>query len=79
MPVAVADTLRRPEPLVWGHGNRVFEVFLELRWSPVVGQFGGGVKLGPGCRQAANLSSRPCPYASSGVRPARVEWGRRTL
>jgi hypothetical protein len=29
MPVAVADTLRRPEPLVWGHGNRVFEVFLE--------------------------------------------------
>jgi hypothetical protein len=29
MPAAVADTLRRPEPLVWGHGSRVFEVFLE--------------------------------------------------
>ena len=26
-----------------------------LRWSPSVGQFDGLVKLGPGCRQAANL------------------------
>jgi len=43
-----------------------------LRWSPVAGQFGGRVKLGSGCRQAARLSSRPSPYASSGVRPASI-------
>ena len=44
-----------------------------LRWSRPVGQFGGRVKLGPGCCQAANLSVIPAPYASSGVRPANVE------
>jgi DDE superfamily endonuclease len=38
-------------------------------------------KLGPGLRQAASLSiSLPlAPYASSGVRPARAEWGRAAL
>ena len=44
-----------------------------VRWSPVAGQFGDRVKLGSGCRQAANLSSFSSPYASSGVHPARAE------
>jgi hypothetical protein len=30
-----------------------------VRWSPTVGQFDGLVKLGPGCRQAANLIMSP--------------------
>lgn len=50
-----------------------------LRWSPLAGQFGDDVKLGSDCRQAANLSNRSSPYASSGVPPARAEWGRRAL
>ncbi len=50
-----------------------------LRWSRLIGQFGGRVKLGSGCRQAASLSVTPAPYASSGVRPPNVEWGRRVL
>ena len=52
-----------------------------VRWSPSVRQFGGWVKLGLGLCQAASLSvSLPlAPYASSGVRPARAEWGRTTL
>jgi len=45
----------------------------ELRWSRLVGQFGGRVKLGSGCCQAASLSITLAPYASSGVRPANVE------
>jgi transposase len=44
-----------------------------LRWSRPFGQFGGRVKLGSGCRQAASLSIMPVPYASSGVRPPNVE------
>jgi hypothetical protein len=44
-----------------------------LRWSRPIGQFGGRVKLGPGCCQAAILCITPAPYASSGVRPANVE------
>ncbi len=52
---------------------------LDLRWSRPVGQFGGPIKLGPGCRQAASLSIMPARYASSGVRPANVECGRRVL
>ena len=51
----------------------------KLRWSPLVGQFGDRVKLGSGCRQAASLSAVLIPYASSGVCPPRVEWGRRVL
>ena len=51
----------------------------ELRWSPSVGQFGGLDKLGSGCRQAANFSVPVALYASSGVRPASIEWGRRVL
>src|ERR1700731_4499543 len=50
-----------------------------LRWTHSVGQFGGMDKLGSGCCQAANLSLSVAPYASSGVRPASVEWGRRAL
>lgn len=52
---------------------------LYLRWSPSAGQFGGWDKLGSGSRQAASLFISPAPYASSGVRPARAEWGRRAL
>ena len=48
-------------------------------WSRPSGQFGGLDKLGSGCRQAANLCILLSPYASSGVRPARAEWGRRAL
>jgi hypothetical protein len=50
-----------------------------LRWPPSVGQFDGLVKLGPGCRQAANSCMSPAPYASSEVRPARVLCGRLAL
>ena len=50
-----------------------------LRWSRLVGQFAGRVKLGSGCRQAASLSTPSIPYASSGVCPPRAEWGRRVL
>jgi hypothetical protein len=52
---------------------------VEVRWTRLVGQFGGLDKLGSGCRQAANLSVSVAPYASSGVRPASVEWGRWAL
>ena len=51
----------------------------KLRWSPWLGQFGGLAKLGSGCRQAANFSVPISQYASSGVRPANVECGRRAL
>jgi hypothetical protein len=51
----------------------------DLRWSPSVGQFGDLDKLGPGCRQAANFSTSPPPYASSGVCPANALWGRLVL
>jgi hypothetical protein len=54
-------------------------VVSHVRWSLSVGQFGGWVKLGSGCCQAASLSSPVAPYASSGVCPASVEWGRRAL
>ena len=55
-----------------------------VRWTPLVGQFGGFAKLGPGSCQAANfvVSSPPAPiaaYASSGVRPSSTECGRRVL
>ena len=52
---------------------------IDVRWSPSVGQFGGLDKLGSGCRQAANFSVPVALYASSGVRPASIEWGRRVL
>jgi glycosyl transferase family 87 len=50
-----------------------------LRWSPIAGQFGGLVKLGSGCCHAASFVAPSVQYASSGVRPARVECGRRAL
>lgn len=58
-----------------------------MRWSRPFGQLCGRDKLGSGCCQAASFSvsvpSAACVplvlYASSGVRPARVEWGRRVL
>jgi hypothetical protein len=50
-----------------------------LRWTPMAGQFGGLAKLGSGCCQAANFSVAVAQYASSGVRPASVECGRRAL
>jgi hypothetical protein len=50
-----------------------------LRWSPIAGQFGGWDKLGSDFRQAASLSILAAPHASSGVRPARAEWGRPAL
>ncbi len=50
-----------------------------LRCSPTVGRFGGLVKFGSGSRHAASFAAAVGPYASSGVRPARVECGRRTL
>ena len=34
---------------------------LTMRWSRPLGQFGGRVKLGSGCRQAASLSIMPVP------------------
>ena len=52
---------------------------IALRWSRLIGQFDGRVKLGSGCRQAASLCATPSPYASSGVLPPNVEWGRRVL
>ena len=51
----------------------------QLRWSPLVGQFDGLVKLGPGCCQAANLVVSSAPYASSGVCPPSPLWGRPAL
>jgi hypothetical protein len=45
----------------------------------LVGQFGGRVKLGSGCCQAASFSATSISYASLGVRPPSVEWGRRVL
>src|SRR5690348_1998766 len=50
-----------------------------MRWTRLVGQFGGWVKLGSGCYQAANFSVPVARYASSGVRPASAECGRRAL
>jgi transposase len=50
-----------------------------VRWTRLVGQFGGWVKLGSGCYQAANFSVPVAQYASSGVRPASAECGRRAL
>jgi ferredoxin len=55
------------------------ERHLEDRWSPWLGQFGGLAKLGSGYRQAANFSAPVAQYASSGVRPASAECGRRAL
>src|SRR4051812_10468998 len=52
---------------------------LSVRWTPMAGQFGGLAKLGSGCCQAANFSVAVAQYASSGVRPASVECGRRAL
>jgi hypothetical protein len=50
------------------------KTFIEfVRWPRLVGQFGGWDKLGSGYCQAANLSISVAPYASFGVRPARVE------
>ena len=50
-----------------------------MRWSRLVGQFGGWVKLGSDCYQAANFFVPVAQYASSGVRPASAECGRRAL
>lgn len=57
-------------------GNRLADV---VRWPRLVGLFGGWVKLGSGCYQAANFSVPVAQYASSGVRPASAECGRRAL
>ena len=46
---------------------------LPVRWTPLVGQFGGMDKLGSDVRQAASLSFSGAQYASSGERPASVE------
>jgi hypothetical protein len=48
-------------------------------WSRFIGQFGGLAKLGFGCRHAASFIVPVALYASSGVRPASVECGRRAL
>ena len=70
----MADSRRRsPQLWMW------ISAIVGLRWSRPFGQFGGRVKLGSGCRQAASLSIAPVPYASSGVRPPNVECGRRVL
>jgi hypothetical protein len=50
-----------------------------LSWSRLIGQFGGLAKLGSGCRHAASFIVPVALYASSGVRPASVECGRRVL
>jgi hypothetical protein len=55
------------------------EMAKAMRWAPFVGQRDGLDKLGPGFRQAANLSIRSAPYASSGVRPASALCGRPAL
>ncbi len=47
--------------------------------APAVGQFDGLVKLGSICCHAASFVTPAVLYASSGVRPARVECGRRVL
>jgi hypothetical protein len=57
---------------IYGNSNRRHQTNGE-RWHPFVGQHGGLDKLGSGWCQAANLSISVVPYASSGVRPARVE------
>ena len=50
-----------------------------MRWSRFIGQFGGVAKLGSDCRHAASFIVPVALYASSGVRPASVECGRRVL
>ena len=52
---------------------------IRMRWYPWFGQFGGLAKLGSGCYQAANFAVPVAQYASSGVRPASAECGRRVL
>ena len=52
---------------------------VQVNWSPTAGQFGGLAKLGSGDRHAASFATPAAQYASSGVRPARVECGRRVL
>ncbi|HEY1934437.1 MAG TPA: transposase, partial [Acetobacteraceae bacterium] len=69
----------RALPAAFGAWNSIRKRFWRLsrmRWSPSVGQFGGLDKLDSGCRQAANFSVPVALYASSGVRPASIEWGR---
>ena len=64
----------------------------KLKWPHSPGQVGGEDKLSPGCDYAASFRfdavAKACPgngvepiprYASSGVRPANAEWGRRVL
>jgi SRSO17 transposase len=61
-------------PADWAKdADRRCEARIPVRWHPFAGQFGGLDKLGSGCCQAANLSISVAAYASSGVRPARVE------
>jgi hypothetical protein len=62
--------LKEKRRLKFSHGGTGI---VQVRWTRLVGQFGGLDKLGSGCRQAANLSVSMARYASSGVRPARVE------
>ena len=59
--------------------EHLLEVVRTLRWYPWFGQFGGLAKLGSGCYQAANFAVPVAQYASSGVRPASAECGRRVL
>jgi hypothetical protein len=50
-----------------------------MRENHFIGQFGGLAKLGFGFRHAASFIVSVALYASSGVRPASVECGRRAL
>ena len=86
---------RTIEAIIWRHENgakwrsipphlgpwwMAAQTFIRwMRWSPWLGQFGALAKLGSDCCQAANVSVPVAQYASSGVRPASVECGRRAL
>ena len=78
MPGAYSTDLRA-RVLVAVEAGEPADAVAEVRWTPMAGQFGGLAKLGSGCCQAANFSVAVAQYASSGVRPASVECGRRVL
>ena len=78
---------------LWGERKvRSGGISLDVKWPHSPGQVGGEDKLSPGCDYAASFRfdavAKACPgngvepiprYASSGVRPANAEWGRRVL
>lgn len=78
-----AMTVECGGPLVYSYKDLISSIAgaagRNLRWTHLVGQFGGLDKLGSGCRQAANLSTAGAQYVSSGVRPASMECGRLVL